>query len=239
MTPALSTTIDRLLIGQIRPFGPNGEPSAIAKQPVDHPLLAGPFGLVGDRQADTRHHGGPDKAIHHYPAKHYAAWAEDCPQLPPAALQPGGFGENISCLGLDESNVCVGDVFRCGSSLLQVSQARQPCWKLAQRFGIADMPLRVQLTGRSGWYYRVLEPGTIEVGCPLQLLERPYPQWPLQRLLQLLYHDCLNQPGLQAMAALEVLPDNWRELALRRLQTAQVEDWSRRLTIPETQGTHR
>ena len=138
--------IRQLLIGDLQPFGPHGEPSGIDKQPVSGALTAGPTGLAGDRQADLRHHGGPDKAIHHYPAEHYLAWQATGLPLDPARLQPGGFGENISTTGLTEQTVCIGDVFRAGSIVLQVAQARQPCWKLGIRF--------VTCTSTSCWLHK-------------------------------------------------------------------------------------
>ena len=224
--------IRQLLIGDLQPFGPHGEPSGIDKQPVSGALTAGPTGLAGDRQADLRHHGGPDKAIHHYPAEHYLAWQATGLPLDPARLQPDGFGENISTTGLTEQTVCIGDVFRAGSIVLQVAQARQPCWKLGIRFGWPELPLQVQASGRTGWYYRVLEAGTLAAGDSLQLLQRPHPDWPLVRLLHVLYDDVLNQAALAQMADLAVLAESWRVIARRRLETGQVEEWERRLRPP-------
>jgi len=225
--------LDTLRTGRARPFGPNGEPSAIDKQPAAAPLWLGSTGFAGDEQGDPRHHGGPDKAVHHYPGEHYPAWRRELPQLPIERLQIGAFGENLSTLGLTEANVCVGDVFSLGGATVQVSQARQPCWKLNLRFGLADMALRVQQSGRTGWYYRVLEAGEVAPGDALRLLERSCPAWPLARLLHHVYVDPLNSDALEAIAALETLSASWRALAQQRLATGQVEDASRRLTTPE------
>jgi MOSC domain-containing protein YiiM len=228
-----------LLSGRARPFGPNGEPSAIDKHCVAAPLRLTAAGLAGDEQADRRHHGGVDKALHHYPAEHYAYWRDASPQVDPARFRVGGFGENVSTLGLAERNVCTGDVFRLGGALIQVSQARQPCWKLDVRFGVANLARRVQDSARTGWYYRVLAAGVVAPGDALALVDRPHPEWPLARLLHHLYADPLNAEALRAIAALAALSPGWRQLAEHRLHTGRIEDWTRRLTTPATGARER
>ncbi len=221
--------IRAVLVGKAVPFGPPGRTSAIAKTPVDGPRAVGPEGFLDDEQADRRVHGGRDKAIHHYPLDHHAAWADDLGGDTPLLGQPGAFGENLSTLGLTEADICVGDRFRAGSAVLEVAQGRQPCWKLNHRFGVPDMAKRVQTTGRTGWYYRVVETGEIGPGDRLTLVERPYPHWSLTRLLHVLYVDTLNRDALAEMAALPVLAQAWRTLAERRLERHAVEDWDGRL----------
>lgn len=144
-------------------------------------------------------------------------------------MRVGAFGENLSTAGLDEATVAIGDVFRLGGALIEVSQGRQPCWKLNIRFGVADMARRVQQTGRTGWYYRVLEEGTVAAGDTLTLIERRAPDWPLARLWRILYVDVLNRDELRAMAAQPRLPVGWRAYAEKRLAAGQVEDWRPRL----------
>lgn len=205
-----------LRLGHVEPFGPAGEPSAIRKSTVAGPIAVSSLGLAGDEQADRRHHGGPDKAIHHYPFEHYAAWRGELPQLA-ARFDAGGFGENLSTLGLDEDNVCVGDIFRLGGALLQVSQGRSPCWKLNQRFGTADMTARVLASGRTGWYWRVLEPGVVAVGDAVELVERRQADWPLARLWRVLFHPPMDSEALAELAAMAVLAENWRARAAKRL----------------------
>lgn len=225
-------TVSHLMIGRALPFGPNGEPSAIAKHGVAGPLQLTVTGFVNDEQGDTSRHGGADKALHHYPAEHYAQWRLDLAAVPPEHFRSGAFGENLSTFGLTEASVCIGDIFRLGSAIIQVSQARQPCWKLNVRFGRADMARLVQQSARTGWYYRVLETGEVTHGAALQLLERPHPEWPLARLLHHLYTDTLNSSALLAIAALDVLPASWKKLAQQRLESGQIEDWSHRLNTP-------
>ncbi|MCZ0961774.1 MOSC domain-containing protein [Paracoccus benzoatiresistens] len=217
-----------LLTGPVAPLAGTQSKSAIAKAPVAGPQSLGAEGFEHDAQADRRVHGGPEKAVHHYPFDHYAAWRADLGALP-LLDAPGAFGENISTLGPTEASVAVGDIFRVGGALVQVSQGRQPCWKLNHRFGVPDMARRVQDTGRTGWYYRVLQPGTVSPGDELQLIDRLAPDWTLGRLWRAMYVDRLNRAELEAIAALDVLAEGWRRHAQRRLDSGRVEDWRPRL----------
>lgn len=217
-----------LLTGPVLPLEGSGAESAIAKTPVTSRLRLGAEGLTGDFQADRRVHGGAEKAVHHYPFDHYAAWRADLGELPLLAA-PGAFGENVSTAGMTEDDVAVGDIFRLGGALIQVSQGRQPCWKLNHRFGVPDMARRVQGTGRTGWYYRVLQPGEVAPGDDLLLIDRLAPEWTLRRLWRAMYVDRLNRPELEGIAALAVLADGWRRRAQRRLDSGRIEDWRPRL----------
>lgn len=226
----IDRTIDAVLLGKAVPFGPPGRSSAIHKTPVDGPRAVGPEGFRDDEQADRRVHGGPDKAIHHYPLDHHAAWRAELGSGTPWLGTPGAFGENIATHGITEADVCLGDRLRAGTALLEVAQARQPCWKLNHRFGVPDMARRVQTTARTGWYYRVIEDGLIGPGDRLALIDRPCPGWPLARLLRVLYVDTLDRAALAEMAALPALAQSWKTLAERRLERRAVEDWNGRLT---------
>ncbi|MGV0909665.1 MOSC domain-containing protein [Martelella sp. FOR1707] len=217
-----------LLTGRARSLAGSDALSGIAKKPADGPLRLGPEGFEGDEQADRRVHGGVEKAVHHYPLDHYTLWREELGERP-ALGAAGGFGENISSSGLTEATVAVGDIFRLGRALVQVSQGRQPCWKLNHRFGVPDMARRVQQTGRTGWYYRVLEQGVVATGDRLTLVDRIAPDWTLRRLWRALYVDRLNLGELEGMAALDVLAEGWRRYAVRRLASGRVEDWRNRL----------
>jgi MOSC domain-containing protein YiiM len=223
--------VDALLVGSAKPYTRPGSCSAIDKHPCAGTVSIGALGFAGDEQGDPRVHGGPDKAIHHYAFDHYHAWRDELGPLP--LLQaPGAFGENISTRGLAEDNVCLGDRFRLGTAVLEVSQGRQPCWKLNDRFGVPAMARRVQSSGRTGWYYRVLQPGTARAGEVLRLDARPYPAWTLSRLGMLLFGRALARQALEPALQLPLVP-SWRKLLERRLQLAEVEDWSRRLEGPE------
>ena len=230
MTTRPSATIDAVLTGRAVDYTRPGSRSAIDKRAVEGPVRIGPEGLSGDEQGDRRVHGGPDKAIHHYPRDHYASWRGEVGAH--ALLQAAGaFGENISTSGIIEADVCLGDRLRLGSALVEVSQARQPCWKLSDRFGIADMARRVQDTARSGWYYRVLETGAVQAGDTLVLVDRPHPDWPLPRLSELLYRRTLDREELLGALALPLVP-SWRTLFERRLRQDDTESWDSRLGGP-------
>lgn len=217
-----------VLAGAVAPLGEGGHVSAIDKRPLRGPWRIGKTGLENDAQADRKHHGGAEKALHHYAFDHYAEWREEIGAAP-ALDAPGAFGENLSTSGWTEETVCLGDVIRFGGALLQVSQGRQPCFKLNLRFGLRDMALRLQESGRTGWYYRVLEEGVAKEGDALELVDSPCPDWPLMRLSALLYRDTREREGLAAMATLPYLAEGWRSLAQRRLESGRVESWSARL----------
>lgn len=208
----------------------DGTESGIFKSRVLGPIELKADGLVGDKQADLKHHGGLEKALHHYAFDHYKTWRSEYPQLEQHLRTPGAFGENISTSGLTEKDICVGDTFSLGSSVIQVSQGRQPCWKLGVRFGMKRMPLLVQRTGRLGWYYRVLEPGVIETSQTMELVDRPHPDWPISRLIDLLYVNTKDFDALESMSELEFLTESWRDTARNRLQKREVESWTSRLT---------
>ncbi|MBC8716629.1 MOSC domain-containing protein [Ochrobactrum sp. Marseille-Q0166] len=224
----MEVIVESLLAGQIAPLGPRGAPSGIDKKPVSGSVRLLREGLECDAQGDRKVHGGPEKALHHYPHDHYASWVDDVGRNPRLEM-PGAFGENISTTGLTEHNVAVGDRFRLGSALVEVSQGRQPCWKLNARFDITDMATRVQKSGRSGWYYRVLEEGMVSTGDTMRLVERLSPEWTLHRVWHLLYVDMLNYDELALMAEIPHLADGWKRYAVRRLENRKVEDWSARL----------
>ena len=220
-----SAPILALLAGHAVPFRVLGEPgvppefSAIAKQPLSGPVTITPLGIDGDQQADRIHHGGADMALHHYPFDHYAAWRTELGAHPLLAC-PGAFGENIATLGLTEHTVCLGDRFRLGSALIEVSKARQPCWKQAHRLDQSDMVARIVQTRRSGWYYRVLDPGIACAQDVLSLTERPLPGWPLARLFGLLIAgDHKRDPSaLRELVEEPLLAADWRGRARELLR---------------------
>ena len=226
MTPPTAHIL-QVLTGAVAPLGEAGATSAIAKQPVAHPVAIGPLGLAGDAQADLRVHGGHDKAVHLYAWEHYAQWQRELGDLP--LLQaPGAFGENLALTGLDEASVCLGDHWRAGTAVLEVTQGRQPCWKLNLRFGVPDMSARVQNTLRAGWYCRTLQDGVVQAGDALELLERPHPGWTVQRLLALIRDRECDPAALSGVLELP-LPPSWRKLFARRLEQGLAENWEARL----------
>lgn len=224
-------SVAEVRVGRVRPLGPKAVPSGIDKRPVIGPVMANISGMDGDEQGDLRHHGGPDKAIHAYATSNLPLWAADLPDQA-GLFVPGAFGENLVVGGIDESGICLGDRWLIGAAICEVSQGRQPCWRLNLRFGRPDMAWLVQNTGRTGWYFRVLEPGLIAAGNNGVLLERPNPHWTITRVTRLLYFDRLDREALAEFAAIKGLPESWRNLASARLADNRTESWVRRIKTP-------
>jgi MOSC domain-containing protein YiiM len=206
----MTLTVDAVLIGHIAPF--RDQTSAIGKIPVAGPLAVGRLGIQGDAQADLSVHGGIDKAIHHYPRDHYPFWRERVERFPD---KPGTFGENISTVGIGENEACIGDRYRLGSAIVEISQGRQPCWKQGYRLGNPDVVATMVATSRCGWYYRVVEAGQVAAGDGLDLVSRPHPDWSVARVIRLLIGGGgkKERAAAAALARMEILSANWRARA--------------------------
>lgn len=225
-------------VGLPRTFGGSGsgEPAGAAwttgafKEPVSGPVRLGALNLAGDGQADLENHGGADKAVCAYPFEHYVRWQDE---LGIAALRDGGFGENFTTAGQLEADVCIGDVFEIGTALVQVSQPRQPCWKLPRRWNVPDLALRVQQTGRTGWYFRVLREGEVEAGLSLVLIDRPCPEWTVGAANQVMHLRKRDLAAARALAACPALSTRWRDRLARRASGAAAASTSERLGGPK------
>src|SRR5436305_12779557 len=125
----MNPTLLSVQTGRVAPLGPEEVPSGIVKTARAGAVTVGPLGLDGDEQAELTVHGGPEKAVYAYAAAHYAAWTDEHPEHQ-GQLVAGGFGENLTVAGMLERDLCVGDIHRIGTALLQVCQPRQPCFKL-------------------------------------------------------------------------------------------------------------
>jgi MOSC domain-containing protein YiiM len=204
----VKTVVDFVYTGRLRSLPPEGQQTGIFKNAVAGRVAVGLEGLAGDAQADRRVHGGPEKAVHYYPAEHYAGLAEEVPERA-GLLHPGALGENLSARGLTEQNVCIGDVFALGSSRLQVSQPRQPCWKISHKLDHPPMSRLIAAKGWTGWYFRVLQEGEIAAGDVLELIERPAPECTLARLWAVCQLHRADPRELQLLAAAEGLNDAW------------------------------
>lgn len=181
--------------------------SAISKQAVDGPVWVGRFNISGDAQADLDAHGGPEKAVLVYSAAHYPAWRSELerPELP-----FGAFGENLTVSELDETSVCIGDVYEVGEALIQVSQPRVPCFKLAYRWRIKDLTARVQRSHRPGWYCRVMREGYIEPGQAFELAGRAHPDWTVRETLIAADERKRDPARARRLAGCELLTEAWR-----------------------------
>lgn len=216
--PELSISILSVQRGTVRPFREPEEASAIDKRPVAGRVAVHRLGLQGDEQADLAVHGGPDKAVHHFPHDHYAFWRGTIGEHPLLA-DYGAFGENISTLGLTEDMICIGDRWRLGTALVEVSQGRQPCWKLDHRFG-APVNAGTVKARRTGWYYRVIEEGEVGSGDVMSLTARPWPEWSVRRVFGLLIAgDHKRAPSaLEALGEVTTLAETWRRRREKLLQ---------------------
>jgi len=220
--------ITGLFVGRIEERWPGKPPSAIAKHAVSGSLELNMTGFEEDSQADLAVHGGVEKALHHYAAEHYDFWKLEFPELS-ERFQPGGFGENISTTGITEHDLCIGDIIKLGNSLVQISQGRQPCWKLNAHTGNDKLAYRFQKTGRTGWYYRVLEPGTVELGDQIILMERPNEMWSLSKLIAARFNRAISPEDASALAALPQLAQGWRDVFEKKTDRSYKEDTSARL----------
>ncbi|UWQ26830.1 MOSC domain-containing protein (plasmid) [Leisingera aquaemixtae] len=223
MTPTPpASRIAGLFLGSVAARWPGRPPSAIGKTRADGLQQITELGFTGDAQADPQHHGGPDKAIHHYPSDHYPQWMAEG-QMPEGTV-PAAFGENIAALGMTETNLCIGDILQLGTAVVQISQGRQPCWKVSQHTGNPKMAYLFQKTGRTGWYYRVLEPGQAEAGSAISLAERLHPDWSVGRLSRK-----ATPQEAAALAQLPELAEGWRQAFARMAGGDTAEDTSARL----------
>ncbi|RDW65490.1 hypothetical protein BP5796_10182 [Coleophoma crateriformis] len=191
--------------GKVKPCFGLSDPSAIYKSPLTKPVRVTVLGCEGDEQA-YEHHGGPDKALMHYASQHYKQWQIEYP-FNAHLFTTGGFGENIVSQVAEESNICIGDILSLGKEILiQVSEPRQPCYKLNHRFEMKNMSLLSQNAGRTGWYYRVLREGNLQPGDEMFLVDRKYPQWTIRNMQRYLYEEPYRKDE-KAMAELAELPE--------------------------------
>lgn len=213
--------------GKVRPFGGVKLRSAINKAARQGRIRVTATGLAGD-EVHFEEHGGPEKALHHYDASHYATWNAEVPGRA-HLFRVGGFGENLSTALLSETNVCIGDTFRVGPDvLIQVSGPRQPCFKLNHRFEYKKASSVAQNSGRTGWYYRVLRTGYIEEHDAFELVERINPRWSLSRVQKYLYHDIANTAAMAELVQLPGLGEEMVRIFRGRLAKG-AEDFSGRL----------
>jgi MOSC domain-containing protein YiiM len=199
--------------------------TAFFKEPVSGPVYAGELGLDGDGQGDMSVHGGPDKAINIYPQDHHAYWLKDLG----IEMPHGAFGENFTTQGMTEDEVCIGDIFRMGPVLLQVTQPREPCWKLARRWRVKDLALRVQTTGKTGWYFRVLEEGIVEAPSEFEFVKCLYPHWTITEANQIMHHRKTNWQAAHELAECPELAQTWKTALSLRATTKTVASSEARL----------
>jgi MOSC domain-containing protein YiiM len=179
-------------------------------------------GFRSDEQADRKHHGGPEKAVCVYPAEHYLHWRETLaiPDFP-----YGAFGENLTLQGLLETEACVGDQYTLGEAEVQITQPRQPCWKLARRWQVKDLAAQVEANGFTGFYFRVIRHGYVRPGDTLALLQRPFPSWTIERCNQIMHRDTHDYQSARSLSECPALSTSWKDsLHLRSEKKAALEN---------------
>lgn len=187
--------------------------TAIFKEPVAGAVAIRKLNLAGDQQADLTVHGGPDKAAYAYPVEHYEYWRQ---QLRDISISWGAFGENLTTEGLSEDTVCIGDILRAGSAILQVTQPRMPCYKLQLRFNRDDIIKRFLLSGRSGFYLSLIEEGDVGPGSRVEILDRDPDHVTISDIVLLYLGQTRDPKLLQRATNVTSLPDNWKtQLRLR------------------------
>ena len=227
--PHLDVEIIGLFAGAPETRWPDKPDSAIDKRPVTGLVEINETGLVNDQQADLRVHGGLEKAIHHYAADHLDFWKSTFPDHT-ARFRSGGFGENISTTGMTEHQICLGDIFSLGTARVETCQGRQPCWKLNAHTEIPSMAVEFQKSGKTGWYYRVVENGKVQTGDRMRLLARPNPRWLLSDIIAARFDSGLDADIAAEIAALPALSESWRTSFARKAVRQTDEDTSLRLT---------
>lgn len=188
-------------------------PSSFVKTAVQSAVWLNRDGLAGDEQADLKNHGGPDKAVCVYPQEHYSYWSSRLNRTLPVAA----FGENFTTAGLLEGAVCIGDIFEVGGATVQVSQPRQPCFKLAARHEEPTLALWVQETGLTGFYFRCLKAGWVSSGKPLELVHRNPYKITVAEANRLMHHDKDDVKGLERLLDMPELSSSWRRTFEKRL----------------------
>ena len=180
--------------------------TGIFKEPIDGRVMLRLTNLDGDKQADLRVHGGPYKAVYAYPHEHYATWQAE---LGRSDFVYGQFGENFTVTGLLETEVYVGNSYRVGAAVVQVTQPRVPCYKLGIRMNDPSFVKRFMVAERSGFYLRVLEEGLVGAGDRFELVQEDPQQMTVHDINHLLYFE---QDPLLAEKALkiEALAPGWR-----------------------------
>ncbi|WP_153912909.1 MOSC domain-containing protein [Shewanella sp. TC10] len=186
--------------------------------------------VEGDNQADPIHHGGEERVLHHFPREHYGQYRrwdlitnfKDVPAM----------GENISTVGLDESQVNIGDIIQIGEVLLQVTQPRSPCFKLNLQFGHPKFALAMQESRMCGWFYKVLQEGEIKASDSIVLIERKT-DISIAQAMKIYFIADVDPEQYQQLMQCEGLAENWIASMQKRIDTQQIENWQYRLYGPE------
>lgn len=188
--------------------------SAIVKEPVEERVHLGQLGFAGDEQADLKHHGGSEKAVCCYSYDHYPFWEKRLGRT----LSPSAFGENLTVEGATEVDVRIGDIYRVGEALVQVSQPRIPCHKVDRKFGQKGVTARMTETCFTGFYLRVLEAGGVQAGDRFALEDRNAHAPSVAFANQIRYNDPNNRRALELLLNTPAFAPAWLHGIQKRLE---------------------
>lgn len=215
ITDEETTAVLAINIGQPKPLpGQKHEVlSGIVKHPVSAPVFLSFTGMLGDAQADLVHHGGPDKAVCVYDHSRYS----EIERLMDRKLEWGAFGENLTVTGCAEEEVRIGDVFELGDAQVQVSQPRQPCFKLGVRYDYKELPVYFQESGHTGFYFRVLQEGEVGPASCFRRVRTDPSYMTILEANRIMHQGKQDVEGMQTLLAIPVLSDSWKQILLKRL----------------------
>jgi MOSC domain-containing protein YiiM len=211
MTKILSVNVG--LPAQVILSGKGKTRTAIHKKPIEGKVYLDSMGLAGDGVADSVRHGGWDQAICAYSSDHFSFWAKEVPK----EFVPGSFGENFTFEGLTEKDISIGDIIQVGEAELQCSQPRQPCYKLVKLMNYPPMTKRIQATGFSGFYLRVIKNGYVESGSEPKFIRKDPAGFTIDMVNTLMYLDKNNFEKIRELVQVDTLSSEWRGLFLKRL----------------------
>jgi MOSC domain-containing protein YiiM len=206
--------LESIYAGQLTILEPEGQHTGIFKQGVSHAEVSW-TGITSDQQADRSVHGGPEKALHQYAIASYKKIQAAFPAIADQAI-PGSIGENLSSTAMSDEDVHIGDVYRIGSITVQVSQPRSPCWKINHRYGIPQLSVFIVEQRITGWYYRVLEEGSLRTGDQIELLDRPNPNLTIDYYNQIYYQHRPRLADLDTLINATGLTPQKRERLIQR-----------------------
>lgn len=212
----MSIDVVSINIGKPITFNIGNKPfvTGIFKTPIKSPVYLSQTYFEGDGQADLVHHGGIDKAVCVYPYEHYLHWGKVLHKQ----LDLGAFGENVTVKGMIETDVHIGDVFQLDEAIVQITQPREPCYKIAKRYNLKQFPMLIQETGYSGYYLKVIKEGYVNEQPIMKLLEKHSSSVTVDEVNNVLYHDNENSNTIEKILAVDALASSLREKLTKRLQ---------------------
>jgi MOSC domain-containing protein YiiM len=215
----MATTAGKVLsinVGTVREFEYSGRPakSAIWKSPAVGRIAARGVNLDGDDQADRKAHGGPDKAVYAYAVEDVRWWAQEIGR----SLAHGDLGENLTTEGIEVNNALVGERWEIGTTVLEVSEPRIPCWRLGVRMNDKMFPRRFTEALRPGAYLRIVVEGDVGAGDEIRVVERPDHDLTIRDVFRIYTRD---RAEAERLLAVPRMSESWRRWADNLLQKAK------------------